>query len=96
MSLELHQPQPLLVVKGKLSNPQECYLMAEKTSILKGQVHNGVATLLASFFVFNMHYPPGLSNFYIILEVLLLGQVPTKCPITVSNVLAQLNYELEQ
>ena len=94
--MELHQPQPQLVVKGKLSNPQDYYLMAEKTSILKGQVHNGVATLLASFFVFNMYYPPGLYNFDIILEVLLLGQVPTKCSITVSNVLAQLNYELEQ
>ena len=44
---------------------------------MKGQIHNGVATctLLASSFSFNMHYPPGLYHFYIILEVLPLGQV---------------------
>ena len=29
-AIELHQPQPLLVVKGELSNPTECYLVAEK------------------------------------------------------------------
>lgn len=94
VATQLHQLQPLLVVEGTLRIPKTCYIMAEGTSILQGQVKNAVAILLASFFVFNMHYPPGLSNFYTILEILLLGQIPKMCPITVSNVLSQLNYEL--
>ena len=93
--MDLHQPQPLLVVQGKLSAPKKCYLMAEKTSILEVKNSNAVATLLASFFVFNMHYPPGLSNFYTILEVLLFGKGPKKCAITVCNVLTQLQYSLD-
>ena len=67
--------------------------MAEGTSILRGQLRNAVALLLASFFVFNIHYTPGLSGFYTVLEILLFNQLPKKCPITVSNVLSLLNYE---
>ena len=66
--------------------------MAEATSVLQGEVTNTVTMLLVSFFVFNIHYPPGLSNFYTVLEVLLLRQVPKECPIIISNVLSQLNY----
>ena len=85
---ELHQPQPVIVVEGTLENPKSCYIyiMAEQTCIVHGQVKNAVAMLLASFFVFNIHYPPRLGNFYTVLEVLLLRQTPKKCPIVVSNV----------
>lgn len=93
VAAELNQPQPLLVVEGTLQSPKRCFIMAEATSVLQGDVTNAVAMLLSSFFVFNMHYPPGLSNFYTVLEVLLLRQIPKKCPITVSTVLSQLNYE---
>ena len=91
----MHQPQPLLVINGSLQDPKECYLVAEKTVILKGDFDNAIGLLLASFFVFNIHYPPGLSNFYTILEIILLHQLPKKYPLTVSNILARLNYEKE-
>ena len=94
VAAELQQPQPLLVVEGTLAKPARCFLMAEGTPVLQGQVKNAAALLLASFFVFNLHYPPGLANFYTVLEVLLLKQSPKKCPITVSNVLSRLNYEV--
>ena len=94
VAAELNQPQPLLVVEGTLESPKRCFIMAEETSVLQGEVTNAIAMLLASFFVFNIHYPPGLSNFYTVLEVFMLRQVPKKCPIIVSNVLSQLNYGL--
>ncbi len=93
-AMEVSQPHPLLLIVGTLQNPQECHLGAERTAILRGDMDNAVGLLLASFFVFNLCYPPGLTNFYTVLEVLLLGQTPKKCPITVANVLSQLQYEL--
>ena len=49
VAAELYQPQPVLVVEGTLENLQSCYIMAEQTSILHGQVKKAVALLLASF-----------------------------------------------
>ncbi len=94
IATKVQQPHPLLIIPGTVQNPQGCHLFAEGTVILKGEVDNAVGLLLASFFVFSMHYPAGLSNFYTVLEVLLLDQKPKKCPITVAHVLTQLQYEL--
>jgi len=48
VAAELHQPQPVIVVEGTLENPKSCYIMAEQTCIVHGQVKNAVAMLLAS------------------------------------------------
>ena len=64
---KLHQPQPLVIVEGILESPSApwasgCYIMAEGTAT-QGKVKSIVTMLLASYSVFNIHYPPWLGNF---------------------------------
>lgn len=49
VAAELNQPQLLLVVEGTLQSQKRCFIMAEATSVLQGDVTNAGAMLLSSF-----------------------------------------------
>ena len=55
---------------------------------------NAVATLLGSFYSFNMEFPKGSGrlekNVFLFLEHMLLGQTSATLPLSVENVLSDL------
>ena len=75
---------------GTLQQPREVYIIAEQLVISKISSHSSDAALLSSFYMMNMQFPHGLSNFYTVLEILLLNQCPKRIPIVVSQVISLL------
>ena len=55
---------------------------------------SAVATLLGSFYCFNMEFPKGIGgcekNVFLFLEYMLLGQASATIPLSVENVLSDL------
>lgn len=83
-------PHPMIITIGTLQQPREVYIIAEQLVISKISSHSSAAALLSSFYVMNMQFPHGLSNFYTVLEILLLNQCPKRIPIVVSQVISLL------
>ncbi len=83
-------PQPVIVVKGSLQNPKEAFLVADKIHICKIKFGNIPLVLMAAFYVFNVHYTPGCSNFYSFLESYFLSvKLPKKARL--GNFVSQLD-----
>lgn len=80
---EVDQAQPVIVIKGTHIMPQEGYLVTEKVVMSKVPSLADVPLILfATYFVFNMEYCNGCSNFYSFLEVTFLdAPVPKKTKI---------------
>ena len=85
-------PQSIIVTIGTLKNPREVYIIAEQLVIANISPHSCAAALLSAFYVMNMQFPNGLSNFYTVLEILLLNQCPKGIPIVVSQVISLYMY----
>lgn len=83
-------PQPLIIVKGCLQEPKEAYLVVDRMILCKLKLANVPLALLAAFYVFNVHYTPGCSNFYTFLESYFLSLKPPK-KARIGNFLSQLN-----
>ena len=83
-------PQPCLLLRHISGVPKDCFLVLEKKALCKVEVHKAIFVLFASFFLFNIHYPNGCSNFYTLLECLFLNQLLTGRKPSVSSVLSQL------
>ena len=83
-------PQPVMVVRGSLQQPNDVYLAADKVLILKIEINHIPVALMAAFYFFNVQYTPGLANFFAFMETYFLGIKPPKLT-TISNFLAQLN-----
>ena len=76
--------QPCCIVKmnaeGRITDGQ-AVLIAEKSVLCKFNVQEVPMVLLSAFYVFNIHYPEGCSNFYSALEAILLQQkIPPRKP----------------
>lgn len=53
---------------------KDVFLVIEKLVINKVEVNTAILVLFSSFFVFNVNYPPGCSNFYTLLECIFLNK----------------------
>ncbi len=72
-----------------MSKPKDAFLVADKMVLSKSKVTNIHVALVAAYYVFNIHYTPGCSNFFSFLETYLLGhKAPRKTRL--GNFLAQL------
>ena len=87
---EISDPEPKIVTIGSLEKPKEVYIVAEQLVVAKLSVHNSPAVMLSAFYVMNIKFPHGLTNFYTILEILFLNQFPKRIPIIVSQVISLL------
>ena len=87
---EISDPEPKIITIGSLERPKEVYIVAEELVVAKLTVDNSPAALLSSFYVMNIKFPQGLTNFYTILEILFLNQFPKRIPIVVSQVISLL------
>ena len=68
--------QPCVIVKGTIQSGavEKAILVIEKQIICTFDPKDIPAILLSAFYVFNMHYTEGCTNFYSALEALLLQQ----------------------
>ena len=88
---------PRLISTGELNNIQELYLASEAMVVRRfnpPSILNAVATLLGSFYSFNMEFPKGSGglekNVFLFSEHMLLGQTSATLPLSVENVLSDL------
>ena len=85
-------PQPCLLVRGDIGNPKDEFLVIENAVLCKIKDCKYIPlVLLASFYVFNIHYPPGLVNLYTFLECIILQFQAPKERARVNNLLIQLS-----
>lgn len=66
--------QPCLITRSDHEDGtvKDCFLIIEKKVICKVDVKYAIFVLFSSFFVFNVNYPIGCSNFYLFLECIFL------------------------
>ena len=88
---------PRLISTGELNNIQELYLTSEAIVVCRFNPPStlcAVATLLGSFYSFNTEFPKGSGglgkNVFLFSEHRLLGQTSATLPLSVENVLSDL------
>ena len=83
--------QPCLIVRAVDGRVKDCSLVVEKSVISKVPMSRALLFILfGSFYVYNVHYPSGCGNFYLIFESFLFGKkVPNRKP-RLSALLAEL------
>ncbi len=74
---DVAQAVPSLLVKQDIRGHRELFLVYEKNVITNVP---GVVLLLAAYYVYNMQYPPGLKNFFTLLELELFDIIHEKLP----------------
>ena len=90
-ALDLQIPQPVVTVRGNVTEPKDAFLVIEKVVVCQLPIPSIPIALLGSFYVLNMEYTPGCSNIFQFMEVYFLDiQAPSK-KTRISNFLAQLN-----
>ena len=87
-----HQSEPYVIVVGTFQCPQQAFIAMDKKILTEIDVNDTPLYLIAVFYVFNICYPHGCSNFYSFLEVALLGlkEPSITVPPSVTNMLARL------
>ena len=70
-------PQPVVIVRGTYTKFKDAYLVCEKIVLCK-ITQDLPIILFAAYYVFNMQYCSGCTNFYSFFEVLFLAIKPPK------------------
>lgn len=74
------QAEPMVVVVGDYREPEQAFLVSENKTVCEINTSDIPIYLLAMFYVYNMCYPKGCTNFYAFLELTLFKltvQVPS-------------------
>ena len=80
-NINLKVVQPCTAFRGTLASPVDAFLCVEKTVLSKlTRLKDIGLILIASFYAFNMHYTPGLTNFYMFFECFMLNQKNLNIP----------------
>lgn len=83
--------EPAIVVRGSLASIKDTHLVIQKQVLCKiPEMKEVVLILLASFYVFNMHYTTGFSNLFMFLECYIMGRPIPSDKTKVHNFLTQL------
>lgn len=71
--MKLEQAQPTVVIRGTPKHPADGYLVCEKSLLSKINVEDLPIALFATYYVFNMQYCAGCTNFFTFLEAIFLN-----------------------
>ena len=71
---QLCTTQPCLIVRTDNGHIKDTFLAIEKGLIAKVDIDSAILVLFSSFFVFNVKYPTGCNNFYLLLECIFLNK----------------------
>ena len=82
---------PYVVITGRITSEVQAFLVVDKKIVSEVLCIEDIPfSLLSAFFVFNIQYPVGCSNFYAFMEVLILKFPVQKASITVKHFMATL------
>ena len=81
---------PIILIKGTLTDFRDAYLVIEKDVICKVPIEEILMILLASYYVFDMKYPQGLTNLYMFLENYFLGFKVPREKTKINNLISEL------
>lgn len=70
--------QPIAIVRGVTENPKDAFIVTEGQLLLKVPLEKIPFILLTTFYVFNMQYPSGCTNFFSFLEFFFLDVTPPR------------------
>ena len=70
---EIEQPQPYILVIGDSGSEWQAFLITDKKVVTEVPFENTPLTLMSAFFVYNICYPNGCTNFYTFMEVVILN-----------------------
>ena len=76
---------PYVLVVSDQQEAMQTFLIVDRQVVMEVQLENVPLILMSAFFVFNIHYPVGCSNFYAFLEVYTLGFALAKASPTVKH-----------
>lgn len=71
-------PQPLVIIRGTAADPKDAFLVCEKQVLSKVAAGDLPIVLFATYYVFNMQYCSGWTNFFSFFEVLSINAAPPK------------------
>lgn len=72
------RPQPFVIVRGTSRCIKDAFLVCEKMVLSKIKPFDLPIILFAAYYVFNMQYCSGCTNFFTFLEVLFINAAPPK------------------
>ena len=89
---EVHNLTPYVLVVGDSGSPQQCFFVVDKKVISEvPNIDDLPFCLMSAFFVFNISYPIGCTNFYTFMEVIVLNYPLKKASLTVKHLFASFN-----
>ena len=81
---------PYILVVGTISDPVQAFLVVDRQIVMDVDFDNIPLTLMSAFFLFNIHYPKGCTNFYAFMEVYTLAFPISKASPTVKHFITGL------
>ena len=79
------------VVVGDITDAKQSFLVVDKKILCEIEFEGIPFCLMAAFFVFNIFYPRGCSNFYSFMEIMTLEFPLEKASATVKHFIASIN-----
>ena len=79
---------PYALIVGSWEEARQAFLTVDKQVIMEMDIKDVPLVLMSAFFVYNIHYPSGCSNFYTFMEVFTLGFALDNASPTVKHVVA--------
>jgi len=70
-------PQPLVIIRGTAADPKDAFLICEKQVLSKVAAGDLPIVLFATYYVFNMQYCSGCTNFSFF-KVLFINAAPKR------------------
>ena len=84
------QPEPFVIVVGDHHSAEQAFLVCENKVVCEISLKDIPIYLVAIYYVFNMCYPKGCTNFYAFLELAVF-----KLPVKVSASVVSLHSRLD-
>lgn len=89
---EISNLAPYVLMVGGIEDATQAFLVADKKIISEVSCFDDIPFgLMSAFFVFDIHYPVGCSNFYAFMEVITLNFPVKKASITVKHFIAAIH-----
>ena len=70
---------------GDEENPTQAFLVVDRQVVMEVSIDDIPLALMSAFFIFNIHYPKGCSNFYAFMEVYTIGYLVSRASPTVKH-----------
>ena len=91
VALEVGTVVPYVLIVGSVEDARQAFLVVDKHIVMMIDLKFIPFVLMSAFFVYNIHYPSGCSNFYSFMEAFTLGFSLENASPTVKHFVASLD-----